>query len=178
MPRLLRFAASPKLKDMTKPPGKPPSASATVMTEMVLPTHTNALGTAFGGTVMAWIDIAAAIAAHRHARQIVVTVSVDALNFEAPVRLGNIVEIRAMVNRAFKTSMEIGVLMESEDKLTGKRVRNVKAYLTFVALDENGRPNPVAQVEPQTPEEKRRYDEAKMRKDARLELAQEIRDLK
>src|SRR3954463_4192872 len=95
--------------------GKPPGDSAVIMTEMVLPSDTNALGTIFGGKVMSWIDIAAAIAAGRHARRVVVTASIDALHFVAPIKLGHVVHIRAMVNYAARTSMEIGVRVESEN---------------------------------------------------------------
>lgn len=123
---------------------------------------------------MSWIDIAAAISAGKHARTNVVTASVDALHFEAPVKLGQVVTIQAMVNRAFKTSMEVGVLVESEDQHTGKKVRTVHAYLTFVALDNNGKPCAVPVLEPETAAEKRRYEAAGLRKKARLELAKQL----
>src|ERR1700733_8713039 len=95
--------------------GKSPSESAVVMTELVLPSHTNALGTIFGGQIMCWIDIAAAIAAGRHARSAVVTASLDAMAFLAPVRLGDVVHIRAIVNYVSRTSMEIGVQVDAEN---------------------------------------------------------------
>src|SRR6476646_11144153 len=91
---------------------KPPKDSNVVMTEIVLPSHANALGTIFGGRIMAWIDIAAAIAAGRHARRVVVTASIDALHFLAPVKLGHYVHIRAMVNFAARTSLEVGVRVD------------------------------------------------------------------
>ncbi len=154
--------------------GRSPEESSVTMTELVLPQNTNALGSIFGGTVMGWIDIAAAIAAGRHARKIVVTASVDALNFKAPIRLGQVVVIKASVNRAFNTSIEVGVRVDSEDQLTGKTYHNVNAYLTFVALDQTGKPTAVPPVLVKTPVEKRRYDEALKRKEARMKLKQEI----
>src|ERR1700719_423768 len=99
-------------------PGKPPIESAVSMTEIVLPSHTNALGTIFGGQIVSWIDIAGSIAASRPARKVVVTASIDALHFVAPVKLGHFVHLRALVNYAGRTSMEIGVRVDSEDPLT------------------------------------------------------------
>jgi acyl-CoA hydrolase len=113
------------------------------MTEIVLPSHTNQLGTIFGGQIMAWIDIAASIAAGRHARTVCVTASIDTLHFVAPVRLGHFVCIYASVNYAGRTSMEIGVRVDSEDPRTGLRTHVATSYLTFVALDHNGRPTSV-----------------------------------
>lgn len=145
------------------------------MTEMVLPSDTNALGTIFGGRVMSWIDIAAAMAAMRHARTTVVTASIDALHFVAPVKLGHVVHLRAQVNYAARTSMEIGVRVESEDPRTGKTMHTATAYTTFVALDDKGQPTPVPAVIPETAEEKRRYREAVRRRETRMQLAQELK---
>lgn len=124
---------------------------------------------------MGWIDIAAAIAAGRHARRVVVTASVDNLNFEAPVKLGQYIHVYAQVNYARRTSMEVGVRVQSEDPLTGDLHENVSTYLTFVALDSQGRPTPVPQIQPQTDVEKRRYAEAEKRHLARQKLAEEIK---
>jgi len=154
---------------------KSPKDSEVLMTELVLPTHTNALGTIFGGTVMSWIDIAAAISAGKHARKIVVTASVDALHFIAPIKLGHIVKIVAQVNYAFKTSMEVGVRVNSEDPLTGKTAHNVTAYTTFVALDKNGKPTEIPKINPETPEETRRFADAQKRREARVTLAKELK---
>jgi acyl-CoA hydrolase len=148
------------------------------MTEIVLPTHANALGTIFGGQVMSWIDIAGAIAAGRHARKVVVTASIDALHFVAPIRVGQVVHIKAMVNFASRTSMEVGVRVDSENPVTGEVTHNVKAYLTFVALDGNGKPSPVPPVLAETAEDKRRFEEAKKRREARIRLAEEIKAAK
>ncbi|MCM2276542.1 MAG: acyl-CoA thioesterase [Oligoflexia bacterium] len=145
------------------------------MTEMVLPSDTNALGTIFGGKVMSWIDIAAAIAATRHARRVVVTASIDALHFLAPVKVGHVVHVRAMVNYAARTSMEVGVRVDSEHPLTGETTHTATAYTTFVALDEHGRPTPVPPIQPETEEEKRRYFEAIKRRESRMRLAEDLK---
>ena len=122
---------------------KSPTESEVMMTELVLPQHTNALGTIFGGVVMSWIDIAGAIAAGKHARCSVVTASIDALHFIAPIKLGHVVEIKATVNATGKTSMEVGVRVDSENLLTGEKFHNVSSYLTFVAIGADGKPHPV-----------------------------------
>lgn len=145
------------------------------MTEIVLPSHTNAIGTIFGGQVVSWIDIAAAIAAGRHARKVVVTASIDAMTFLSGIRLGQIVHIRATVNRAFKTSMEIGVRVDAEDTLSGEIVHAATAYLTFVALNSHGKPVEVPAVLPETTDEKRRYDQALARRKSRIALAEELK---
>jgi acyl-CoA hydrolase len=147
---------------------KPVSHSRVHKTEHVLPSDTNALGTAFGGVVVSWIDIAAAIAAQRHARRVVVTASIDKLDFVSSVRQGHIVELRAQVNYTGRTSMEVGVRVDSEDPLTGARAHAATAYLTFVALDEHGRPTPIPKVLPETEDDERRYAEAQERRRVRL----------
>ncbi|MEN9722919.1 MAG: hypothetical protein RJB38_905 [Pseudomonadota bacterium] len=155
--------------------GKPARDSSVIMTELVLPGHTNALGTIFGGQVMSWIDIAAAIAAGRHARKVVVTASIDALHFVAPIKVGNVVHIKAMVNFAAKTSMEVGVRIDSENPVTGEIHHTAKAYLTFVALNEHGKPTPVPPVLPESPDEKRRFEQAKLRRGSRIQLAEVLK---
>jgi acyl-CoA hydrolase len=155
--------------------GKPPTDSAVIMTELVLPSDTNSHGTIFGGKVMSWIDIAAAIAAGKHARRIVVTASIDALHFLTPIKLGHVVHIRAMVNFASRTSMEVGVRVDSENPLTGELTHTAKAYATFVALDDHGRPTPVPAILPTTPDEIRRCNEAKKRRESRIRLAEELK---
>jgi acyl-CoA hydrolase len=158
-----------------KPKAKSPSESSVTMTEIVLPQHTNALGTIFGGTVMSWIDIAGAICAGKHARSTVVTASIDALHFVAPIKLGHFVELKASVNATGTTSMEVGVRVDSEDPKTGERYHSVSAYLTFVALDSKGKAIPVPPIEPGTPAEKRRNQAANMRRKSRIELANQIK---
>ena len=155
---------------------KSPSESAVIMTEIVLPQHTNALGSIFGGTVMAWIDIAAAIAAGKHARTNTVTASIDALHFIAPIRLGHAVVLRACVNAAGRTSMEIGVRVDSENLLTGEKFHNVSAYLTFVAVDANMHPIPVPPIAAETETEKRRFQAALRRRASRIALANDIKN--
>jgi len=142
---------------------KPVCASSAEFTHLVLPPDTNALGTIFGGRIMEWVDIAAAIVASRHCRMVAVTASMDALHFLAPVKLGDIVILKVAVNFAHKTSLEIGARIESENPLTGERRHTSSAYLTFVGLDEKGRPSEVPPVQPVTDEEKRRYQEAQVR---------------
>jgi len=154
---------------------KPAKDSAVTMTEIVLPSHANALGTIFGGQIMCWIDIAAAIAAGRHARKVVVTASIDALHFLAPVKVGHVVHIRAMVNFCSRTSMEVGVRVDSENPVTGESHYTAKAYLTFVALDEHGRPTPVPSLLLESPEEKRRFEQGKRRREVRIQLAEELK---
>jgi acyl-CoA hydrolase len=137
-------------------------------TQLVLPNDTNQLGNLLGGTLMHWIDITAAICAQRHSGRVCVTASVDEINFHDPVKLGEIVTLQASVNRAFRTSMEIGVLVTALGRagLPSRRANN--AYLTFVAIDDQGRPVPVPPVVPETDDEKRRYAEAQERREFRL----------
>ncbi len=145
------------------------SASKVEMTEIVFPNDANPLGNVMGGRVMHWIDIAAAIAAGRHARTPVVTASVDKIDFHRPVRVGGILVIFASVNYAGRTSMECGVKVFNEDRATGNRSHVASAYLTFVSLDpDTGTPRPVPELVSETEDEKRRCREAIARRDARL----------
>lgn len=143
------------------------------MTQMVLPQFTNALGHVFGGQMMSWIDICAAVAAQRHCRSQVVTASFDDLHFIAPVKQGHILILRGQVNAAFRTSMECGVSVWMEDPLTGIRQKAAKAYATFVALDEHGKLKAVAPLEPESEEEKRRAAQALKRRQDRLQRREE-----
>jgi len=140
------------------------------MTEIVLPGHTNQLGTIFGGQLMAWIDIAGSIAAARHAHGVCVTASIDALHFVAPVRLGQHVCIYACVNYTGRTSMEVGVRLDSEDPDTGARTHVATSYLTFVAVDAERKPRPVPPIVPESADEKRRFHDAELRRESRLQL--------
>jgi len=146
----------------------PVSISKTTMTELVLPGHTNALGSVFGGQVMAWIDICAAITAQRHSKRPVVTASVDALQFIQPVFKGWVVNVRGSVNFAGKTSMEIGVRVDAENPQTGETFHTASAYLTFVAMGPDMRPSQVPPVLTETQAEKRRYAQAQIRRKNRL----------
>lgn len=139
-----------------------------LMTELVLPQHTNALGTIFGGVVMGWIDIAGAIAAMRFARRPVVTVSIDSLHFIVPIKKGNTVLTKARVTYSGKTSMEVEVLVEAENSITGVTKKATHAYLTYVAVDDNGDPTPVPAFSPKNKDEETRYKEAVKRKQLRL----------
>ena len=154
----------------TRMRGKPVRNSQVEMTELVLPNDTNQLGNLLGGRLMQWMDIAAAIAAQRHSNRVCVTASVDSLHFFQPIRLGEVVTLRASVNRAFGTSMEIGVHVATEDLLTGNRRTANSAYLTFVALDDKRVPISVSAAIPLTKEEKRRYRDALRRRSQRLGL--------
>jgi len=145
-----------------------PSESATEMLELVLPNDTNNLGNLLGGRLMHWIDMAAAAAARRHSRRIAVTASLDSLDFLHPVRRGEHVVLKASINRAFGSSMEVGVKVFSEDTTSGHLDHVASAYMTFVAIGDDGRPKPTPPIDPQTDEEKRRFEEAGTRRKARL----------
>ena len=139
------------------------------MTQLVLPNDTNQLGNLLGGRLMEWMDIASAIAAQRHSNRVCVTAGVDDLVFFQPIRLGEVVTLRASVNRAFNSSMEVGVKVIAENQLTGDRKIANTAYLTFVAVDDFGMPVPIPSITPATTDENRRYKEALTRRNFRLE---------
>jgi acyl-CoA hydrolase len=147
---------------------KPVRTSQVEMTELVLPNDTNRLGNLLGGRLMHWIDIAAAIAASRHTHRVCVTASVDELHFLNPAKQGEVVVLRASVNRVFRTSLEVGVNVTTENTLTGGRTHTNTAYLTFVAIDDDGRPVAAAPVRPVTQVEKRRFRDAARRRQTRL----------
>lgn len=150
------------------------SETAIEMREMVMPNHTNVHGTVFGGTVMSWIDIAAAMVAARHCGRPVVTAHIDDIDFIAPVKMGFHVLIQASLNYVGRSSMIVGVKVTSENPYTGESKTTTKAYLTFVALDEAGRPTEVPGLVTETEDEIRRYENAKkrvqMKKDVRKTL--------
>ena len=150
-----------------------PSETRTEQTWIVMPGQTNSLGTVFGGQVAAWIDVAAAVAAQRFCRRSVVTLSMDELRFRAPIKRGHVAVLQAQVNWAGRTSMEVGVRVDGEDPLTGQRVHTSTAYLTFVAVDADGRPVAVPALVPETDGEKRRFREAERRRERRLAVARE-----
>lgn len=151
--------------------GKTIGESKVEMVEVVLPNDANPLGNILGGKVMHLIDIAGAIVAHRHTRNVVVTVSVDNLDFLHPIRVGQLIILRAQVTRAFQTSLEVAVKVYLEDSLTGEHRQTSSAFVTYVALDAEGRPVKVPAVIPTTPEEKHEYREALIRRRHRLEAA-------
>ena len=148
------------------------SDSVVIMHELVLPNDTNVLGNVLGGRVMHLIDICAAMSAYKHARSPVVTASIDHLNFLSPAKKGDILILKSSVNYVSKTSMEIGVRVESEDTLTGNIKHTSSAHLTFVALDENREPKNIEKIVPENDIEKARYDSAKKRVEKRkMELS-------
>jgi acyl-CoA hydrolase len=144
--------------------------SRTEMVQLVLPNDCNQLGTLFGGRLMEWIDIVASITAMKHAQRVCVTVSLDSLNFFLPIRLGEVVILKGSVNRVFRTSMEIGVKVQSENLKTGEVKHANSAYLTFVGIDESAKPVPVLPVVPETSDEIRRWEAALLRRKRRLKL--------
>ncbi len=148
--------------------GKPVSASRAEMVEVVLPNDANPLGAMLGGSVMHLIDIATAIAAHRHSNSYVVTASVDYLDFRNPIHVGELIILQSSVNRVFRSSMEVGVKVFSENVLSGQRKHTSSAYVTFVAIDENRRPKPVPPLILETAEDRRRWREAAERRKTRL----------
>jgi acyl-CoA hydrolase len=137
--------------------------------------HANLLGNVHGGEVMKLIDSAAGIAASRHASGVTVTVSLDQMSFLHPLNVGNVVFVHATVNDVGRTSMEVGVRVEAEDLMSGHRTHTSSAYLVFVALDEQGKPREVAPLAPETDQERRRQDEARIRREIRLARAEAIR---
>jgi acyl-CoA hydrolase len=155
-----------------------PAETRCEMTWIVLPQHANALGTAFGGSVMGWIDICAAVSAQRFTRTTVVTASMDELSFRGPIPQGHIAVLQAMVNWSGRTSMEVGVRVEHEDPATGVRTHTSTAYLTFVALGADGNKIPVPTLQPSSPEERRRWDEAVRRRSRRLAAREQERAIR
>jgi acyl-CoA hydrolase len=137
--------------------------------QLMMPQHANVLGHVFGGVVLSMMDTTAAVSAIRHARMACVTVSVDRVDFREPIHVGDLVIMKSSVNFVGRTSMEIGVRVETENLLTGVRRHTNSCYLTFVAVDRNGRPVPVPKLKPETPEELRRYEAAKQRRERRLQ---------
>lgn len=148
--------------------GKPVRESASEYSEFALPDDANVLGNVLGGKVMHLVDLAGALAAIRHARRPVVTASVDSLHFLHPVRIGQVMILRSSVNRVFRSSMEVGVKVITEDLISGEHLHTCSAYLTFVALDERRRATEIGPVIPETEDELRRYRQAGERREYRL----------
>jgi acyl-CoA hydrolase len=146
---------------------RPVAESISEMVEYVLPNDTNPLGSLLGGRLMHWIDLAGALAALRHARDYVVTASTDHLDFRFPVKVGDLVIFKSSVNRVFKTSMEVGIKVWVENHFTGERHHVSSAYLTFVAVDRDGRKLPVAPAIAESADEQRRYEDAGHRREIR-----------
>jgi acyl-CoA hydrolase len=149
-------------------PSKKISDSQITMTELVLPNHTNQLGNLLGGQLMHWIDICAALSAAKHNQRVCVTASVDRIDFLHPVKLGDAVTLTASINRVFKTSVEVGVKVFAQNFREGTKIHTNTAFLTFVSVDNNGKPVEAIGGIPETEDEKRRYDEALTRRENRL----------
>lgn len=158
---------------MTEP--KPASRSRTILSEVMEIGDGNLSGNVHGGVIMKLVDTAAGIAAVRHCGGRVVTASMDEMSFIEPVYLGEVVTLLAQVNDVGRTSMEIGVRVEAENARTGERRHVSTAYLVFVALDADGKPRPVPPLQPETPDEKRRMEEAKIRRRHRLARTEAIK---
>ena len=150
---------------------KTPQQSEVTMTEMVLPNDTNTLNNLMGGRLLHWMDICAAIAAQKHSNRIVVTASVDNVSFTEPIRLGNIVTMTAKVTRSFNSSMEVFLEVWAEDIPAGLRVSTNRAFYTFVAVDQNGRPIEVPPLLPETEADEELFVSALRRRQLRLVLA-------
>lgn len=160
-------------------PARPVSLSAVrEQVYMVFPNDLNANDTVFGGLIMAQMDRFAAVVADRHAGGVCVTASVDAVHFVAPARRGDVLLFNASVNRAWTTSMEVGVKVDAQSYDGSNRRHILSAYLTFVALDSAGKPRPIAAVQPESEVEQRRWREAQLRRENRLQHAERIRALR
>ncbi|WP_226388989.1 acyl-CoA thioesterase [Penaeicola halotolerans] len=154
---------------------KTPKESKVVMTELVLPNDTNPLNNLMGGRLMHWMDVVAAIAAQRHSNRIVVTASADSISFNHPISLGNVVTLEAQVTRSFNSSMEVYIEVWAEDIPANKKAKTHRAFFTFVAVDQNGRPIEVPELKPETADEKELYESALRRRQLRLVLAQRMK---
>lgn len=153
----------------------PAMSSVQDQVHKVFPNDINSHHTVFGGHIMAIIDRMALVVAERHAGTTCVTASVDALHFLAPAKQGHTLVFSASLNRAWNSSMEIGARVEAEDSYTGERIHIASAYLTFIAVNKDGKPSPVPTLEPETDEEKARWNEAQLRREQRLRQAQEMK---
>ncbi len=149
--------------------------SVTIMTEMVLPNDTNTLHNLMGGRLMHWMDIVAAIAAQKHCNRIVVTASADNISFKEPINLGNVVTLRSQVTRAFNSSMEVFIEVTAEDIPASKKIMTHRAFFTFVAVDQNGKPIEIPQIVPETADEIELFEGALRRRQLRLVLAQRMK---
>lgn len=149
-------------------PTKTVKDSQHITTRTMMPADANPQGNVYGGAIVHYIDGVAAVVAKRHAHKNVVTASIDRVDFHEPVYVGDLLILKASLNYAHRTSMEVGVRAEVEDLRSGNRVHTGSAYLTFVALDDRGKPTPVPRVDPGTEEERRRYEEARKRRERRL----------
>ncbi|MCB9235744.1 MAG: acyl-CoA thioesterase [Bacteroidia bacterium] len=157
------------------PMDKTPLYTLANMTELVLPNDTNTLGNLMGGRLLHWMDIVTAISASKHSNRVVVTASVDFVDFQSPIKLGEIVILEAKVTRAFKTSMEVMVKVWAQNLQSTEKRSSNQAFYTFVAVDQTGRPIPVDPVHPETEEEKELYESAMRRRELRLISAKRMK---
>jgi acyl-CoA hydrolase len=153
---------------MTERAKKPVKLSQHETSELMMPHHANNLGHVFGGVMLSMMDKTAAVAAFRHCRLNVVTASIDRVDFREPIHVGDLVVMKASVNYVGRTSMEVGVRVEAEELLTGRRRHTNSCYLTFVAVDRNGRPIEIPGIVAETPDELRRFQAAEQRRKVRL----------
>jgi len=156
-------------------PKRTPAASRSLVSELLMPQHVNNLGHVFGGVILSMVDRAAAVAAMRHARRACVTVAIDRVDFREPIYSGELVTCSAQVNYVGRTSMEVGVRVEAENLIAGTRRHTNTCYLTFVAIDEKGKPVPVPPLELETDEDRQRFREAERRREVRESLDDELR---
>jgi acyl-CoA hydrolase len=160
---------------MTISKHKSPQESQVEMTEIVMPQHANVLGTVFGGVVLSWVDIAAAICSQRHSEKAVVTASIDAMHFLAPIYVGWVVSIKASMNYVSHSSCEVGVKIIAENPRTREKHHTASAYVTMVALDDKGKPTLMPELATTTPVEQRRCDAAKERRKVRIALKEKLK---
>lgn len=165
-------------RSMNQPAGPPkkPEASVAVVSELMMPHQVNNLGHVFGGELLSMVDRAAAVTAMRHARRPSVTVSIDRVDFVEPIFAGELVTCTARVNFVGRTSMEVGVRVEAENLLTGRKRHTNTCLLTFVAIDESHRPCPVPQLDLSDPEDERRAREGRRRREVREQLDRELQE--
>jgi acyl-CoA hydrolase len=154
---------------------KKPGDSSVESRYLLMPDQANPHGTAFGGVIMAWMDMIASMAAQRHCGKEVVTAGIDSIIFKEPIHVGDHVVLKASINYAGRTSMEVGVRVIREDPYSGKQIIATTAHLTFVALGENKKPIAVPPIQPESPDEKRRYENAKLRVQARKDLLRKMK---
>jgi acyl-CoA hydrolase len=159
--------SSTEASPVTTPAARTVASTQSEMTEIILPNDTNVLGNLLGGRLLHFIDMTGAMAAYRHARTYMVTASMDHIDFIRPVHLGNLVTLKSSVNRAFTTSMEVGVKAWAEDPQTGEQLHVASAFLVFVAIDKEGRPVRVPALIPETADEQRHYADALLRREHR-----------
>jgi acyl-CoA hydrolase len=160
------MSTSPTLNQLN-PPVRTVASTQSEMTEIILPNDTNILGSLLGGRLMHFIDLTGAMAAYRHSRTHVVTASMDHIDFIRPVHLGDLLTLKSSVNRAFSSSMEVGVKVWAENTQTATHLHVASAYLVFVAIDKEGRLQKVPQLLPETPDELRRFEDAQRRREHR-----------